>query len=313
MSPFDADAPDDGVEILPASPGAENTLARAHEAGAMDIQVATAQRIGRDLKVFKATLEQFACSDPEIAEECQYVLKKGGSPIVGPSIRFAELIMSTYRHIVVDSFIESEERGYVVVGAQARDLYANTGVRVRVRRNVLRRDGTRYGVDQIQTTMQAGQSIAIRNAIIRLVPKALWLPIWRKAREVALGNAQPHVEVVERMFQTLARFHITEEQVCEHFEIGSREEIHADHIIQARNALRSMKSGELDPKDAFPPPAPDRMSAKQAAATSVERIESLGKEPASAPEKAAPAKATRKAPEPENASEGEAEDVEVEL
>lgn len=319
MTPFDS--PQGEVEVLPpdqSGHGSENALQRAHEAGAMDIQVATAQRLGRNLAQFKADLERFACSDPEIAEECQYALKKGGTPIVGPSIRFAELIQATYRHIVVDVFVEEEARSYVVAGAMARDLYANTGVRQRVRRSILNKKGARYGPDMVNTTIQAAQSLAMRNVVMRLVPKALWLPIWRKARQVALGNAQPHAERVQTAFTSLSKFHITEEEVLAHLEVPSRENLNADHMIQIRNKFRAIQAGELDPAQAFPAPQADagqddRDSAKEA----VDRITQAQRpqqEPAQEPaQEDAPASDTPEAEPQQEAPESEDGAVDVEL
>ena len=250
-------------------------LARQHEAAAMDVQVMTAQRLGRSVTDFQRDLEQWATMTQEIAEECTYVLKKGTTRIVGPSIRFAELLQVAYRHIVADTFIEEEARTHVVVGAMARDLYRNVAVRARVRRNILTREGKRYGADMIQTTCQAAASLALRNAIIRLIPKALWLPIWLKSRDVAQGVGEdgkrvvPFAESVTRAIAFLQTFQISEQEILEHFGHKSRADLDSDDLIVMRNKARSIRAGELDAHEAFPPDAGEEDGAGAAAAADV--------------------------------------------
>ena len=264
MSPSDPMTIDAVTGEVLDEPAGGLTVVQAHEAAAMDIQVATAQKIGRSIKHFQADLESWACATQEIAEECTYVLRKGSTRIVGPSIRFAELLQVAYRHIVVDTFIEEEAHSYVVVGAMARDLFRNVAVRARVRRNILRKDRkTRYPPDMIQTTVQAAASLALRNAIIRLIPKALWLPIWLKSRDVAQGVGAdgkaviPFSERVERAFKYLKSFGATQDQVLAYLQKDSPADLDADDVADLANKARAIRSGEIDVDAAFPVPTDD--------------------------------------------------------
>jgi len=277
-------------------PEDESALAiRAHETAALDVQVLTAQKLGRTMRQFAADLESWACATPEIAQECTYLIKKGGTKIIGPSIRFAELMMVAWRHLVIDTFIEREARDHIVVGCMARDLFRNTAVRARVRRNILKKDGkTRYTQDVIQSTVQAAASVAMRNAIIRLVPKALWLPVWLRTRDVAQGrgaDGKPVIPFRERAFEFLTSFGATEDQVLTYLEKPSRLDLDADDIVELQNKARSIRAGEVDVDAAFPPPDRDDRHGVATAEAVADRIKTKQASDAAPPAKK---KATRK-------------------
>jgi hypothetical protein len=278
----------------------ETSVIREHESAAMDIQVATAQKLGRSIKHFQSDLEAWACSTQEIAQECTYVLRKGGTRIVGPSIRFAELLQVAYRHIVVDTFIEKTEHSHVVVGAMARDLFRNVAVRARVRRNILTREGKRYGADMIQTTVQAGASLALRNAIIRLIPKALWLPVWLKSRDVAQGTGEdgrpvvPFSERVERAFAALQAMGATADQVLAYLEKDSKQDLDATDLDDLANKFRSIRAGEVDVDKAFPVPEAETTAGQDAADNVAGKVKAAAKKKAAPRKKAAAKKAAKK-------------------
>ena len=282
-------------------------VAQQHEAAAMDIQVATAQTLGRSISAFQKDLEDWACFSQEIAEECTYILKKGGTTIVGPSIRFAELLQQAYRHIVCDTFIEEEAERHVVVGAMARDLFRNTAIRARVRRNIVTKHGKRYGPDMIQTTTQAAGSLALRNAIIRLIPKALWQPIWLKSRDTAQGvdengkRVVPFSESVIRAIKFLGSFEVSEQEILAHLGYESRADIDQNDLTLLRNKARSIRAGEIDAHAAFPEQTDDSTSVGgQAAAEEVaERLKKAARAPKKAAKKAAKKKAAAKPPKEE--------------
>ncbi len=279
----------------------ETSVIREHESAAMDIQVATAQKLGRSITHFLADLEAWACSTQEIAQECTYVLRKGGNRIVGPSIRFAELLQVAYRHIVVDTFIESTAHDHVVVGAMARDLFRNVAVRARVRRNILTKKGARFGADMIQTTVQAGASLALRNAIIRLIPKALWQPVWLKSRDVAQGSSTedgkpvvPFSERVERAFAALQAMGATADQVLAYLEKDSKVELDPTDLDELANKYRSIRSGETDVDKAFPVPQAETTAGQDAADDVAGKVRAAAKKKAAPKKKAAAKKAAKK-------------------
>ena len=267
-------------EVLESGPevevGGGSALAQAHERAAMDIQVATAQKIGRDIGVFQADLMKWATLNPEVAAACTYAkpVGGGGEKVIGPSARFAELAIAAYRHVAVDVFIEEEAYGYVTVGAAARDLYRNVTIRKRVRRSVLKSDGkTRQAAHLVQNHINAASSIALRNAAFTLIPKALWLPAWLKSREVAQGDEKDFETRLTEALGFWGKKGITEEVLLAHLGKPSVKEMDADDLIYLRQRYDDIRAGELKLADAFKPVEPERSSGEETARAAQDRID----------------------------------------
>src|SRR6185369_3899928 len=82
--------PTNKLEVIEIS--AIEAISRAE----IDIQVATAKRYPRQLSKVKSDMMGFATLDQETAEACFYSLPRGGKTIQGPSVRLAEIALSTF-------------------------------------------------------------------------------------------------------------------------------------------------------------------------------------------------------------------------
>ena len=61
-----------------------------------DIQISTAKRYPRDIVKVMAEAESMATRTLKIAQNCFYTLPRAGKDIEGPSIRLAEIFMSSW-------------------------------------------------------------------------------------------------------------------------------------------------------------------------------------------------------------------------
>lgn len=261
------------VEVEP-TPTRDSSLARAHEAAAMDVQVATAQRIGRDIAVFQSELLKWATLNADVAASCTYAKPVGDGKVIGPSARFAELAIAAYRHLVVDVDIEEEAYGYVSVVAAARDLFRNVTVRKRVRRSVLRSDGkTRQAPHLVANHINAASSIALRNAAFTLIPKALWMPAWLASRDVAAGSAKDFEARLKACIAFWGEKGVDEGTILAHLGRPSVKELDSDDLIYLRQRWDDVRAGEVKMAEAFLPLEPERTDAEQTAKEAQDRID----------------------------------------
>ncbi len=224
----------------------------ATERASADIAVVTAKRYPRTIKAFQADLETWACAGPLIAEECFYVLErknKDGSKklIIGPSVRFAELVLAAYRNLMVRVRLESDDGRVVTVVGACRDMERNIGQEVPVSRRVTDRDGRRYSDDMVNVTIQAAAAIAKRNAIMGVVPKALWAQIWQKTMDLARGDIKSIVERIGLAVESFAKVGVTEPRLLAHLGKPSKKDMDADDLLVLHILLREIKAGERDP------------------------------------------------------------------
>lgn len=228
------------------------------DAALLDVQVSTAKQFPRSVQRFQSDLESWATLNQETAIECFFTLPRDGKQVVGPTIRFAELIQAAYGNIVVDSQIIEEGREFVVVNATCRDLERNIASRAQVRRNVLTREGKRYKSSMIETTIMAASAIARRNAIFQVVPKALWLPIYEKARKVGLGNLENFETRRRNAVKGLREAGVDMGDVKAFLGGKDNKDITADELLVLELKLKAIQEKTLTPEAAFPAPRPER-------------------------------------------------------
>lgn len=239
----------------------------------IDIQVATAKRFPRSIARVKADMIAMATLDEETAESCYYSLKRtgegGDKPIQGPSIRLAEIALSCFGNVRAGTRTagETEDGRFVREIGFCHDVQNNVAVAREVKRRITKRDGRRFGDDMIGVTMAAAGSIALRNAILTVVPRALVRPAYLKAKEVAIGKAKSLTvrrgEIVARLAKVSPL--ITTDRILAAVGKASIEEVgwpEVEHLIGLGTAI---KEGLQEVEEAFP--APQKTAGEELAAS----------------------------------------------
>ncbi len=153
-----------------------------------DISIVTAHRFPRSINAFMKRAESLATATPEIASSMQFAKPVGGGKVVGESVRLAEVVAATYGNLRVQARIISETQSEVVAQGIAHDLETNVAHSTEITMSILKKDGSRFGPDQVATVRAAACAKARRNAIFLVVPKAICAPIAEAARKVAAGT-----------------------------------------------------------------------------------------------------------------------------
>ena len=235
----------------------EPSVIESLERAQVDVQIATARRFPRTLSAVKSKMLQFATLDEETAESCFYTLpaRKGGDgkPLQGPSVRLAEIALASYQHVKAGSRIISDDGKFITAQAVVHDLENNVSVSIEVKRRVTTKDGKRFSDDMIAVTGNAATSIALRNAVFRVVPRALINPVYDAARKVAVGDQKSLVEKRARTIEWLAKKGVTVDRVLAAVGASKIEDINLEQLETLKGLGTSIKDGEISVEDAFPP------------------------------------------------------------
>ena len=138
----------------------------------IDTQIATAKAYPRNIKkavedsIFTATL------DVETASSCTYSLPRGGKPISGPSVHLALILAQNWGNLRIEAKISSIDNKSITSQAVCFDLEKNIAIKVEVKRSIMTKNG-RMNDDMITVTGNAANSISLRNAILKVIPKAV--------------------------------------------------------------------------------------------------------------------------------------------
>lgn len=156
----------------------------------LDRAVTTAKEYPRSIEEARKTLYTLATLErTEVkSEKMFYSLRRGGKMIEGASIRFAECVMSSWGNLRVYGRGVDIGATTLVAEGYAWDLQSNTAVGKRVTRRITDRNGNRYNADLITMTENAAVSIAIRNAILTIVPRPLWTQAYNASLDVFAGT-----------------------------------------------------------------------------------------------------------------------------
>lgn len=313
-------APEYEGEVVLAPPMSGSALAAATKSE-IEAVVETAHKYPRAVSRALAEAEASATIDEDTAASCEYrrPAPGGGDPIVGPSVRLAEIIAASYGNLYTRVQLVDVGERIVTVRGIAWDTEKNQRVEQEVSRSIWGKKG-RYGDSLIQTTIAAASSIALRNAIFRVVPRAFVNRILAKAREVARGDVKTLDRRRADAIEHLAKNGIEKGRVLAFLGRDGVADITLDDLLHLRHALNTVRSGEATYNDVFPAvekdipePAPKpvvnladaakKAQSKQAAKTA----EPVAEKPAApAPKEPEPAAAAETQAEPPDAADDEA-------
>lgn len=261
------------IDVLPA--GALDAMTR----GEIDIQIATAKRYPRNIPSIKSRLREMATLDAETAEECVYRLPsrknrdgEEGKPIEGPSIRLAEIAVAVWGNIRAATRITSMGERTVVAQAVVIDLETNVAMTVEAQRSIVNRYGKRYGDDMINVTAAAAQSIALRNAVFKVVPKAIVKPVADECKRFAVAE-QERREAEEAAARKSGKSNVDSRKAAVQYFVGlgasedealglvgakSVDDLTPNNVVALRQIAGSIQRGEFTLADAIERSSGDR-------------------------------------------------------
>ncbi|MDF3606517.1 hypothetical protein PE067_10435 [Paracoccus sp. DMF-8] len=192
--------------------------------------IVTARAYPRNVRRVVQNVVNLTMLDEESASECVYALPRGGKPIKGPSVRFAEIVASMYGNCHVASRVVAVDKIDKVVIAEGVFIDYETGLKrtAQVRRRITDKNGRMFNEDMIVVTGNAASSIAMREAVLKGIPKAIWRKAYESAEQVISGDVKTLVERRDGAVKAFATFGVTPELICAALEIESVEEIDLD-------------------------------------------------------------------------------------
>lgn len=217
----------------------------------IDQQIATAHKFPRSLKRFRDEAMQMVTLDESIANECIYALPRDGKTIEGPSARFAEIIASAWGNSRAGARVISDQGDFVTAQGVFHDLERNVAITYEVQRRITNKRGQRFSADMIGVTANAACSIALRNAILKGVPKAFWASMEAAARQVIMGDIKTLANRRANAVAEFQRFGVSQEQILAKLGVPGIEDVTLEHLLTLRGLLTAIKEGDTTPEEAF--------------------------------------------------------------
>ncbi|WP_439606834.1 hypothetical protein [Hydrogenophaga sp.] len=269
------------TEVLTAESG---TVALLNK-GEIDMQIATAHKYPRSIKAFRNEALAMVTLNETIAQECIYSLPRDGKNIEGPSARFAEVIVSAWGNSRAGARVVSDQGDFVTAQAVFHDLEKNVAITYEVQRRIVDRQGRRFKPDMIGVTANAACSIALRNSILKGVPKAFWADLYESARSTAIGDMQTLANRRARALGVLQKMGVQPAQVFLYLGIAGEEDLTLEHLGTLFGITTAIRDGDTTPEQAFAKTAAETVDSETLAVlvgnvkagTTVEEVEASRK------------------------------------
>lgn len=234
------------------------------QAADAEVQIRCAHQYPRSLHSVKQEINTLVTENRDVAESCFFTLPRGGKPIIGPSVRFAEIVASCFGNITYGSMPLEDGNGYVVSRGYCWDQQKNVRVFFDVRRKAVDRNGRPYNADMKLMTSNAASAIAMRNAILKVVPPALWMPQFQLARKCAIGDVKTMVETRTNAIKAITQLGVPVERIFSTVDAKGEADLDEDKVLMLRTLYRSVKDGEMNVDAAFPTPEAERPATRDA-------------------------------------------------
>lgn len=217
----------------------------------IDTQIATAKRYPRSIRTFLQEAREMVTLTEEVAGECIYALPRDGKSLEGPSARFAEIVASAWGNCRAGARVVGEGEKFVTAQGVFLDLQRNTAITYEVKRRITNKHGVRFKDDMIGVTANAACSIALRNAVLKGIPKAYWRDLYNEARRTAIGDAQTLETRRTRMIEAFGKMGVTPEMIFAKLGVEGEPDVTLDHLALLRGMFTAIREGDSTVDHAF--------------------------------------------------------------
>lgn len=239
----------ENYEVLPVeAQDVQIVQVDAVERANVDSQVATAKRYPRDIRRSINNSVVMATMNQETAQSCSYALPRGGKPITGPSVHLAKIIVSSWGNMRTEAKVVQITDKQVISRGTCWDLETNVASAFEVRRSIIGKNGQRFSDDMITVTGNAANSIAYRNAVFAVIPKAITDRVYYAAQKFITGDLSDSDKLLKVRTGVLNNFKnnygITEEEVVKMCGKQTVNQIGADEISMLMGTIQALKDGD---------------------------------------------------------------------
>ena len=246
-----------GYEVMQVSQDQSIIQVDAVERANVDSQVATAKQYPRDISRSVNNSIAMATMDYATAQSCGYALPRGGKPITGPSVHLAKLIVSNWGNMRAEAKVVQITDKQVISRGTCWDLENNVATAFEVRRSIIGKNGKRFSDDMITVTGNAANSIAYRNAVFSVIPKAITDKVYQSAQHFITGDLSDDEKLVARRKKCIDFFKdeygITENEVVMLCGKQTVNQIKADQIALLLGITQSLKDGDTTVEEVMRP------------------------------------------------------------
>jgi hypothetical protein len=221
---------------------------------AIDVQISTAKAFPRNITRSIQNALAIVTIDPETAAICNYSVPRGGKAITGPSVHLAKILAQCWGNMRIEAKVVAVDGTHVTSEGICFDLENNLAIKAQVKRSITGRTG-RFSEDMITVTGNAANSIALRNAILSVIPKGVVDKVYSEAKKVIAGDLSDETKLIAKRKQVFDKlrdtFSVTDKEILTAIGKAAIEYVTADDIIVLIGIGTAIKDGDTTVDQAF--------------------------------------------------------------
>jgi hypothetical protein len=221
----------------------------------IDVQISTAKAYPRVIKRCLEDAIAIATMDKETAATCTYSLPRGGKTLTGPSVHLAKILAQVWGNMRIEAKVVAVDMKHVISEAICFDLEKNIAIKTQVKRSIINKTGGRFNDDMITVTGNAANSIALRNAILSVIPRAVVDRVYNEARKTITGDLSDATKLLKKrkeVFEKLqTTYEVTEKEILGVVGKASVDHITPDDLMVLIGIGTAIKDGETSVDQAF--------------------------------------------------------------
>lgn len=250
----------------------QSEMLQAINRAEVDIQIATAKSYPRDVQDALRRIKDIATLDSDTAEDCFYALRRQGSLIEGVSVRLAEIIAGAWGNLRVQTRIIGNDGRTITAQGICHDLETNLAVSVEVKRSITDKYGKTYSNDMQVVTGNAASAIAFRNAVLKVVPKAVTKRVINEVKDVAVGRSMDLESRRQNMLAYYAKIGVSEADILKYCGVKTPGEITGEMIFELSGLKNAIKEGTTTVQEVFKANVADVDAQAEAARKKAEEV-----------------------------------------
>lgn len=232
-------------------------LARAE----LDTQISTAKAYPRAIGPSIEYAIELATMDEATAQSCFYCLprkEKDGTKkeIRGASIRLAEIMANAWGNIHAATRIVENDGRHITAEGIAWDLQSN--VKIAMQNKISIRFGEKEGkggytanADMQTVLSNAASAKALRNAIFKVVPKALVDRVLERAMNFSVGDQKTMSSKVQEVFDKLIKMGLDKQRILDYYERKTIADITREDLQSLIGIGTAIKEGHIKVDQVF--------------------------------------------------------------
>jgi hypothetical protein len=226
----------------------------------LDSQIATAKAYPRNPQNCIEYALQLATMDEETAQSCFYVLPrkdKDGSKveIKGGSIRLAEIMANAWGNLQAATRIIENDGKSITAEGVAHDLERNVKISMQNKVSIVfgTKSGKPYTANADMQTMlsNAASAKALRNAIFKVIPKALIDRVLTKAMEFSVGDSKTVIGKINDILDKLVKMGLQKQDILDYYECKTVSDITPEIYRSLIGVGTAIKDKMITPAEVF--------------------------------------------------------------